>query len=47
MIKPSGFYFFKRKPIVQKSRYELWMVVVNLQTLRHLKEDFSRVVQAL
>jgi len=30
MRKPAGFYFFKRKPIVQKDRYELWREVANL-----------------
>jgi hypothetical protein len=27
MRKPTSFYFFKRKPIVQKSRYEFWMEI--------------------
>ena len=30
MRKPASFYFFKRKPLVQKSRYELWREVANL-----------------
>jgi hypothetical protein len=30
MRKPASFYFFKRKPIVQKDRYELWRGVANL-----------------
>jgi len=27
MRKPASFYFFKRKPIIWKSRYELWMEI--------------------
>jgi transposase InsO family protein len=30
MRKPAGFYFFKRKPIVQKDRYECWRGVADL-----------------
>ncbi len=30
MRKPASFYFFKRKPIVRKDRYELWREVANL-----------------
>jgi transposase InsO family protein len=30
MRKPASFYFFKRKPIVQKDRYETWRGVANL-----------------
>jgi transposase-like protein len=30
MRKPASFYFFKRKPIVQKDRYELWRRVASL-----------------
>ena len=30
MRKPASFYFFKRKPIVQKDRYELWRGVASL-----------------
>ena len=30
MRKPASFYFFKRKPLVQKDRYELWRGVANL-----------------
>ena len=30
MRKPNSFYFFKRKPIILKSRYECWRGVANL-----------------
>jgi transposase InsO family protein len=30
MRKPASFYFFKRKPIVLKDRYEFWRGVANL-----------------
>ena len=30
MRKPASFYFFKRKPIVQKDRYECWRDVADL-----------------
>ena len=30
MRKPASFYFFKRKPIVRKDRYELWRGVASL-----------------
>jgi transposase InsO family protein len=30
MRKPASFYFFKRKPIVQKDRYETWRGVADL-----------------
>ena len=30
MRKPASFYFFKRKPIIKKDRYELWRGVANL-----------------
>ena len=30
MRKPSSFYFFKRKPIVLKDRYERWRGVADL-----------------
>jgi len=30
MRKPASFYFFRRKPIVQKDRFELWREVANL-----------------
>jgi transposase InsO family protein len=30
MRKPASFYFFKRKPIVQKDRYEAWREVADL-----------------
>ena len=30
MRKSASFYFFKRKPIVQKDRHELWREVANL-----------------
>ncbi|MGA8848312.1 MAG: hypothetical protein WB564_00585, partial [Dehalococcoidia bacterium] len=30
MRKPASFYFFKRKPIVHKDRYETWRGVANL-----------------
>jgi len=30
MRKPASFYFFKRKPFVQKDRYELWRGVASL-----------------
>ena len=30
MRKPASFYFFKRKPIIQKDRYETWRGVANL-----------------
>jgi transposase InsO family protein len=33
MRKPASFYFFKRKPIVQKSRHEFWREVANLTSL--------------
>ena len=33
MRKPAGFYFFKRKPIVQKDRYECWREVADLLDL--------------
>jgi transcriptional regulator of acetoin/glycerol metabolism len=28
--KPASFYFFRRKPIVRKDRYELWRGVASL-----------------
>ena len=34
MRKPASFYFFKRKPIVQKDRYESWRGVANLLDLK-------------
>ena len=34
MRKSASFYFFKRKPIVQKSNYELWREVANLLSFR-------------
>ena len=30
MIKPASFYFFQRKPIVLKDRYERWRGVADL-----------------
>ncbi len=30
MRKPASFYFFKRKPIVLKDRYERWRGVADL-----------------
>jgi len=30
MRKPASFYFFKRKPIIRKSRHECWREVANL-----------------
>jgi len=30
MRKPASFYFFRRKPIVQKDRHERWRAVGNL-----------------
>jgi len=30
MRKPASFYFFRRKPIVQKDRHESWRAVGNL-----------------
>ena len=30
MRKPASFYFFKRKPIVRKSRHECWREVADL-----------------
>ena len=30
MRKPASFYFFKRKPIVLKDRYECWRGVAEL-----------------
>ena len=30
MRKPASFYFFKRKPVVRKDRYETWREVANL-----------------
>jgi transposase InsO family protein len=33
MRKPASFYFFKRKPIVRKSRHEFWREVANLASL--------------
>jgi hypothetical protein len=33
MRKPASFYFFGRKPVVQKSRHEFWRVVANLTSL--------------
>jgi hypothetical protein len=30
MRKSASFYFFKRKPIVQKNRYDTWREVANL-----------------
>src|SRR4030043_358896 len=33
MIKPASFYFFKRRPIVRKSRHEFWREVADLTDL--------------
>ena len=33
MRKPASFYFFKRKPIVRKSRHEFWREVASLASL--------------
>jgi transposase InsO family protein len=33
MRKPTSFYFFKRKPIVRKSRHEFWREVADLASL--------------
>lgn len=33
MKKPASFYFFKRKPIVRKSRHEFWREVARLASL--------------
>jgi hypothetical protein len=30
MRKPASFCFFKRKPIVQKNRYDTWREVANV-----------------
>jgi len=30
MRKPASFYFFKRKPVVRKERYECWRGVADL-----------------
>jgi len=30
MRKPNSYYFFKRKPIILKSRYECWRGVADL-----------------
>src|SRR4030043_2041492 len=34
MRKPASLYFFKRKPIVRKDRYELWRGVADLLGFR-------------
>ena len=34
MRKPASFYFFKRKPIAQKDRYELWREVASVLGLK-------------